>query len=137
MRAAWTRYHTSMRACRGFSFLEILITIGLIGVALVVFQATLSGSFLSEYAKDQGLARAIAGNELDALRSLGYSALPGSGTFFNGDLARLTNGSGAVSISDYATNIKRVTVTVSWTEHASGARALSLDTLIAKTGGLP
>lgn len=127
----------SVHAAGGFSFIEILVAIGIIGATLIIFQAVLSGSFLSRDAKDESVARAIASSELESLRALGYAALPASGPFSAGELARLPAGAGAVAVSSYETEVKRVTVTVSWTEPESGAHTVALDTLIAAHGGLP
>lgn len=122
----------------GLTLIEILVSIGILGVMLILFQAVLSGSNLSSFAKNQGLALSVAETKLESLRQGGYAALPASGPFSASDLSLLPGGSGTLSITDYDAATKRVTVTVSWLGHQSTTPfTLSIDTLITKTGGLP
>jgi len=125
-----------MRTSRGFSLIEIIVSIFIVGVMLFVSQAILFGAPIVKNAKDQDLALKIAGNEIEGLRALGYASLPSSGSFSDSMLASLTSGSGNIIISDFNTGTKKVVATVSWTEKGT-TKSISLSTLITKIGGLP
>jgi prepilin-type N-terminal cleavage/methylation domain-containing protein len=121
---------------RGFSLVEVIVTVFILGVALVVSHALYLGAPLAHSANNQDVALNIAQNELEGVRALGYASLPVSDAFADDLLASLPAGSGSVTVSAFNAGTKRVVVTVSWTERGK-AQSLSLSTLITKAGGLP
>lgn len=124
------------RLTSGFTLVEILLTLGIIAVALAVYTTTVYSVFLTRDAKHQEIAVRIANNELEGLRALGYAALPASGSFSDSQLSSLAGSSATVSVTDFNAKTKKVTVTVSWQEPGKGGRVVTLSTLITKTGGL-
>jgi prepilin-type N-terminal cleavage/methylation domain-containing protein len=118
---------------RGFTLIEILVTIGILAATFVGYAATVNGSAASSHAKSQEIALRIATSELESLRGGGYAALPQGGSFSSPDLALLTDGSGTVMITGFDAGTKRANVTVAWNE-AAGGRSISLDTLITEGG---
>jgi len=126
-----------MRLSRGFSLIEVTITIFVVGVLLLLFQAVLQTSVLVRTTKSQGIALTIVRNELELLRAGGYAAVPPSGSFSNSLLSSIPSATTTLTVSDYNSSTKQVTAKVIWTE--TGAPTLStvsLSTLITQTGGL-
>jgi type II secretory pathway pseudopilin PulG len=126
------------RNTRGFSFIEVTIATGIIGLMIVA-----TGTFLGRVPangrefRDLDVALRIARNEIEALRAGGYAALPASGPFANDLLSSLASSSASVAVSAYGAETKRVDVSVSWSETNASPRSVSLTTLITQTCGLP
>ena len=106
---------------RGFSLLEIIITIAIIGMILLLYQIFLSNLFLSRDAKNQEIALRIANNKIEELRAVGYDSLPSSGVFFDTQLNLLSQSSAAMTITDFNADTKQVLVTIQWFEPTSPA----------------
>ena len=123
--------------CRGFSLIEVLVAIGIVGAAFAAAEALVHAIPLARMTRDEGLALVIARGELENVRAAGYAAVPASGSFSSSLMASLPSGAGTLAVSDFNAGTKEVTVTVSWQEPALPARSLRMSTLIAETGGLP
>jgi prepilin-type N-terminal cleavage/methylation domain-containing protein len=122
---------------RGFSLIEMVITIGIIGVIIVIYQLSISTTALVRVARDRQLALRAAASELNSLRALGYAGLTASGTFSDTQLSPLRSSSGTYTVSDYNASTKLVLVVVSWSEPgAGGTESVTLSTLVTQTGGL-
>lgn len=122
---------------RGFSLVEVVISIGVVGVTLAALGALISTVPVTRATHHADIALAIAQDELGTLRSGGYAALPASGAFAHALLASLPEGAGALAVSDYNDETKEVEVSVSWHDPGQNVRTVSLTTLITETGGLP
>jgi|ERR1051326_5327943 Tfp pilus assembly protein PilV len=120
----------------GMSIVEVLVALFIIVAALVLYQAALNSILLTRNTRDQDLAVKIASNQLESLRTGGYSAVPVSGPFSNSQLSLLPSGAGSLSVTTFNTKTKQVTATVTWTESNSNQHSVSLSTLITETGGL-
>jgi len=122
---------------RGFSFIEVLVALGLIGVTVVLSAALTNSVPLARFAGYQDIALTIAENRLEQLRGEGYAALPPTGAFSDALLLGLPSGGGAVAVTSVNATTKRVEVTVYWKEPALAASSsISLTTLITESGGL-
>lgn len=120
---------------RGFSLIEIVITVFIIVLMFsVAAVALISAKGTSDEAL-QNIALRIASTKLEALRAGGYDALPADGTFADAQLALLPSAEASTTASDYADEVKEVSVSIEWQE-PSGPRSLSLTTLVAQTGGI-
>lgn len=122
---------------RGFSLVGVVLTIGIVGTILIVFQAVLTSSALVRTTAFTDVALKIAESELDVFRHGGYASLPASGPVTNADLSLLPGGGEVVTVSQFNAGTKRVTVSVSWTDPRAGARTVAVTTLVTATGGLP
>jgi prepilin-type N-terminal cleavage/methylation domain-containing protein len=121
----------------GFTLLEVITVIFLIGLVLVLYQTALGKVRLIQYAKNQEIALRAANNKIEELRSGGYAALPGSGSFSDSQLDTLSESTATMNITDYNASTKTVTITIEWHEPVGATvRNISLTTLITKTGGL-
>ena len=121
----------------GFSLLEVLVTIFIVGLILVLYQTALSKVRLIRYVDNQETALRVANNKIEELRAGGYDALPASGSFLDSQLDNMTSCSANMDISDFNTTTKKVIITIEWQQPPStSVRNISLTTLITKTGGL-
>ncbi|MHB8660895.1 MAG: type IV pilus modification PilV family protein [Minisyncoccota bacterium] len=127
-----------MHTSRGFTFIEVIVAIFFVGVALMLLQAIIPSSVLVRTAKDQGIALAIARNELENLRMRGYASLPASGSFSDSLLSTLPDATTTLVVSAFNQKTGQVTASVLWQETGVAASStVSLSTLITQTGGLP
>ncbi len=121
----------------GFSVIEVVITLFIIGVILLLYQAALNSVFLSRNAKDQEVALRIAQHKVEELRNGGYDSLPISGSFSDSQLSTISQGSAYMTIADFNPKTKLVNVNVSWHEPNSQTNhSVELNTLITQIGGL-
>ncbi|MBU6490898.1 prepilin-type N-terminal cleavage/methylation domain-containing protein [Patescibacteria group bacterium] len=127
-----------MRTSRGFSLIEVIVSIFIVGIMLLLLQAIIYSGVLVRTSKSQGIALAIARNELESLRAGGYAALPSSGSFSDSLLSSLPNATTTLIVKAYNEKTKQVTANVIWMDAGSAASStVSLSTLITQTGGLP
>ncbi len=121
---------------RGFSLIEAIVSIALLGVLLLASAALMHSIPLTADARDQDIALKIASTKIDALRALGYVALPASGTFTDPTLNLLASSAATMAIATFNAKTKQVDVTVSWLARDQTPRSLVLTTLITHIGGL-
>ena len=120
----------------GFSLLEVVLAVGLLGAIFIFYHATLKGVELSRYGASEDLALRIAANKMEDLRAAGYAALPGSGSFSDSMLSALPSGTATLAVSTYNAKMKKVLVTINWVEPGGGSRSLVIATLMVDSGGL-
>jgi prepilin-type N-terminal cleavage/methylation domain-containing protein len=122
----------------GFSLVEIVVSIAILGTILILLQATITSSVLVRDAKNQGIALSIARNKIESLRLGGYAALPVTGSFSDNLLSSLPQATTTLTVNVYNDKTKQVTVKVIWKDaRLSASSTVSLSTLITETGGLP
>jgi len=128
-----------MNASRGFSLIEVIVSIFIMGVMLLMLQSVIRSGTLVRTSKNQGVALAIARNELENVRANGYASLPSSGSFSDALLSTLPPAATAtLTVSVYNAKTKQVTVNVIWKDSGTPASStVSLSTLITQVGGLP
>lgn len=130
-------FHFCQRRACGFSLIEVVLTVFVIGTAFVLYHGAVQNVFVSRSATYRESALRIALGKLDELRKAGYAALPPSGAFADAGLADIPGGSGSVAVSDFNAGLKQVDVTVSWSEPNAGTnRSVLLSTLIIEDGGI-
>lgn len=127
-----------MNPPRGFSLIEIIVSIFIVGIMLTLLQAVIRSGVIAKTSKSQGIALSIVRNEIENLRVNGYNAIPSSGTFSDSLLNTLPSATTSLLVSDYNDKTKQVTAQVQWQDAGSVASStVSLSTLITQVGGLP
>lgn len=120
----------------GFTIVELLVTIAVIGIAAgslaTIFVSIQNIQHQTLYAD---IATRAAQREVETLRNDNYASLtPGQSIDFTSSLpASLPKGSGTVEVSQPATDIRRVDVTVNYTA-SDKQRAVTLSSLIGVIG---
>lgn len=121
---------------KGFTLLEVIVSIAVIAGLFMLYTAAINNVFLSRTIKQKDVALRIASHKMEELRAGGYDSLPASGSFSDSNLSSLPSGTGSMTISDYNTSTKQVQVTVSFEDFAGNNQSVSLSTLIIQSGGL-
>jgi hypothetical protein len=120
---------------KGYSLLEIPISLFIIGLVLVIYHAASNTVILNVNAKHQELAQRIAVSKMEDLRAGSYTTLPASGSFTHSYLSQLPNSSAQIVITNYNVDTKKVVVTVTWKEPGNvNTRTVSFTTLMTKNG---
>ncbi|MEK7131652.1 MAG: hypothetical protein AAB797_02885 [Patescibacteria group bacterium] len=115
--------------------IEVVISLGIIAIFFILFQAAAITAILNRDVKHKDLALRIAQSQIENLRSLGYAVLPTSSSFSDAQLSSLPNGQASTTISQYNNKTKQAVVTVSWQESgAKNSHNVSLSTLISEGG---
>ena len=123
---------------QGFTLIElftaiVLLTIGLLGTAALT-AGVVKGNIAS---RNVSTATAIAQSCFQENRRVGYTnaGTSASGNGCTTTTTNVTSGgvtfSRALSVDSSVTNVKTLTVTVSWTEGTAGSKSLSMSTIIA------
>lgn len=129
------RHRQVKNSQRGFTLLEVLVaililTIGLLGTAGLT-TGVIKGN---HYSKNVTSATAAAQTKMEAIKSGGYSNA--TTTNFPSDTVSMGGMSFtrtiAITNSSPATNMKTVSVTVSWTEANATSRSVNLQTILAE-----
>ena len=129
-------YSRSCTGPRGFSLIEAIVSLALIGVLLIISSALTRSVPLTSDSRDQDIALKIANTEIDYLRSQGYAALPSTGTFTDPTLSLLASSTATMTSTAFNAKTKRVDVTVSWMARDRTRHSLALTTLVTQIGGL-
>ena len=123
---------------RGFTLVETVIAIGIIGIIVIATGTLLQRITVSGHEiRDQDIALRIARTQIEILRAGGYSALPATGTFTNTLLTSLASSTAQETITVVDAKTKKVDVLVSWRAEDANQRSLTLTTLMVQSSGLP
>ena len=131
------RQETPFRSRNGFTLIEVLIamvilSVGLLGTAGLT-TGIIRGNFFS---KNITSATVIAQTQLEAVQNSGYTNA--NTTNFPSSAASVSIGgvnfSRTTTITDNspATNMKTISVSVTWNEAANAAKSVSLQTILAQ-----
>ena len=126
-----TNIHSRPQA--GFSTVEALFALLLIGITLVIYTSSLNLIRLISATKGQQLAYHIAVHKMEDLRNIDFSSLPTSGNFSDPQMARLTSASGTITVTDIDSDLRQVRVQVSWVDRGTN-KTINLTTLFYQNG---
>ncbi len=120
----------------GFSVIEVIISLFLLGVILLIYNAAVNSVQLNRQMKDQEIAFRIASTEMESLRSTAYNSLPTSSASVSDSLLTTLPGNAGESLVVASPNskTKKFVVTVNWIEPGNAARSVNLSTLITQGG---
>jgi prepilin-type N-terminal cleavage/methylation domain-containing protein len=119
----------------GFSVIEVLITLFMIGVMLMLFQATANAIVLNKYGHFKEIALRIADQKIQEVRTTSFATIPSSGTFTSPLLATIPGGQASLTMNDLEDNLKEVIVVVRWNKpNNSGTQQVQLQTYIFQGG---
>lgn len=126
---------------RGSALIEMIVAIGLLGVVLVgLYLGMLFAFKINRQARFVTTAYQVAEQEMEIIRNCSSSLANRTDAAFVGEvegLEQLPSGQGTLTIADHGgdTNIKEVTVTVTWDNpDASHRTSRNLTTLVTQGG---
>lgn len=124
-----------MKNNRGFTLIELVITIGLMVVALFSYFVVLQTVASTRFLKHQTLSYQVALKKVEELKSLPFSSLPSTGPFTDSALSVLSQPQANLTISNYggSAQLKEITVTISWQE-MNKTKTVELKTLLTEGG---
>lgn len=128
-----------MSAPRGFSLIEVTVSIFIMSVMLLMLQSIIRSNVLVQTSKNQSIALSIARNKIEGLRIGGYAALPASGSFSDSLVSTLPlAATTTLTVTTYNARTKLVSTSVLWRDRGStSSSTVSLSILLTETGGLP
>ena len=148
------RIPAACRRQRGFSLIETIVALLLIGIVSISFFTALSSGFaLVGMERDNLRATQVMLRKIEGIRLCTWSQLPaslsfaefynpkattstGRGTLYSGTVTTSPTG-GVIGSLPYTDNTRLVTVTVWWTDSAGGqpvAHRRQMQTLVARYG---
>ena len=98
----------------GFTLIEVMIAIFLVGVVLVLFQTVIVASIMNRRVEYQETALRIASAAMENVRALPSGTLPTSSLIVNPLLSSLPKGEAILTTSSFKDNTTMVMVIVSW-----------------------
>lgn len=131
----------AIRRQKGFSLLEIMIALVFITLAFIaVYQFLTSSIFINNQARLVSQAYHAAYHELEQVRQVSFDSLVNqtNGPLIGSvpQLSNLPDGQGSLTIENYEgnSNIKKVTVTISWRAPGGDTETINLITLVTRGG---
>jgi prepilin-type N-terminal cleavage/methylation domain-containing protein len=131
----------SRRRASGFTLVEVILAIALVTVGFLgAMSLVTSTSVTNRRAREESAAYRACRHELENLRGMSWSALTTrTNAAFVGDvpeLSELSSATGQLTIATYNSDpsIRRITLTVSWSEPRLGSQSWSMTTLVGSKG---
>jgi len=119
----------------GMTIIEVLVSLFMVGVALLLMHASVNSLLINRNAKHQELAARIAASQMEELRNTTYLSLPGSGSFTHPLLINLPQGEANMTLTNFNATTKEISVVVSWREpDSTTTRNVTLTSLITQNG---
>lgn len=120
----------------GFTMLELLITIAVVGILVPTLAGlinTLNG--LNDRARDLTLVNSLAENKIESLRSKGFTALPDGTTTFTSELPSTLGKPKSATYTTSSPNagIKQIDMAISYTDHGT-VRNMQYRTYVGELG---
>ncbi len=127
-----------LRGKIGFTLVEALIAAFLLGICMVgVVKLFYDSIYFVAETREVAIASQAAKEEVELIRNMPYTAITGlSSTFTSPGFSYLNSAAGAVSVDNIygASDIRRVSVTVTWNSIRGRAMSRSMATLVTRNG---
>lgn len=103
---------------KGFSLIEVVISMLMIAVILVLYASALNLATLSRKLRYENLAYHTANKQMETLRGMPYGGLPAAGVIADPMLAQIPSGTGDYTVELYPGHgsLKEIVVTVEWND---------------------
>lgn len=125
----------SFNPLRGFTLVEMLVVIGMMGLALSAYAASIAAIPVLRSARFKALAIDIAVKRMEEIKALPWDSATGSGVISDSALTALPKGAGVWGVTVPETNLKEAMVRVQWEEPGqSAAKQYELRTYLVKGG---
>lgn len=119
------------RRLSGFTLIEVMLAIFLLAVSAVIIGVIYPSAQISRIkAVHMTFAMSMAQKKLEDARSSGYALVPVTPTVTT-PFAELPNGTQSYTVTQYAPNIRKVEVTVTWNGYRMVGGRVSLVTFIS------
>lgn len=120
---------------KGFSLIEMVVVIGIMGLALSAYAASIAAIPLLRNVRFTNLATDIAVKRMEEIKTFPWDTITGSGTMTDSTLTALPKGAGVWEITVREVNLKEVMVRVQWEEPGqSKLKRFELRTYVTKGG---
>jgi prepilin-type N-terminal cleavage/methylation domain-containing protein len=121
----------------GMTMIELLVSLGMVGMLLVLFAASFNIVVLTKKVRNENIAYHVANKRMETLRSVPFASLPTSAGFFDSSLNDVPNSSASYVIQDYPSfsGVKEMIVTVQWND--GRARSVVLRSVTSASGIQP
>ena len=118
----------------GFTLIEVMLTVFVLVLTAMIFAAIFpTGQISRTKAAHMSYAISLASQKIEAQRSAGYASILVCDPT-DTPLAELPSGNQRISITQYATNVKKVEVTITWSGYRQVGGNITLVTLVADHG---
>ncbi len=119
----------------GFTLIEVLVTVFLIGVSLVLYEATSKTVVTNRMNRYRESALRIADKKMQSLRTTSFASLPSTGSFTDSQMSEIPNGAGNITVTDLNSKTKDVKVTVTYlNQQTNQTQSVDLETYITQGG---
>ncbi|QQS22733.1 prepilin-type N-terminal cleavage/methylation domain-containing protein [bacterium] len=129
------RLQNSTKTQSGFSIIEVVVTLFIIGLTLVLLQMSANSVVLNKQARYKEIATRIADQKMQSIRTTDFDSIPSTGTFNDSLMSSIPSGAGNITVVDVNDTLKDVTVRVTWSNSRSnGNNSVELQTYITEGG---
>lgn len=119
---------------KGVSLIESLLVVAVVGATVFLLANLPNALGLITKSRHLSLVREIASQAIENKRQVSFSNLVnGTESISDSRITLLPQGQGSVAVEDSGTDIKKITVTISWKE-GEKSQSTSLTTLIGEGG---
>lgn len=129
------RFQNPAKTQSGFSIIEVVVTLFIIGLTLVLLQMSANSVVLNKQARCKEIATRIADQKMQSIRITDFDSIPSTGTFNDPLMSSIPGGAGNITVTDVNDTLKDVTVRVTWNNSRSnGNNSVELQTYITEGG---
>jgi prepilin-type N-terminal cleavage/methylation domain-containing protein len=126
---------TQKKSQSGFTVIEVLIALFMIGVTVMLFQATANSVVLNKYGRYREIALRIADKKIQTVRTTAFASIPATGSFADPLLSTIPSGTAVMTTTDINNNLKDVRIVITWRRpDNSSTQRVQLQTYIYRGG---